>query len=529
MMRNQNSLADGWTPAAAWPEDSPVPTASGLTFAQAPWTTGRGLALIQAAGSDDGSADPGWTYDRFAADVAALAGELRAQGLAPGQLVTVPERPAAGLVLMQHALARIGAALLPVRVAADAPGLGPLLALTGAEWGWHWDGQFVGRLTRLERVRGQGDAPPCAPAQAPGLWLSPLALVVETSGSTGVPRAAMLTQHNLLAAAALSNRHLALQAGDCWLCCLALRHIGGLSITYRCALAGATHLLHEGFDPESVAADLERRAVTHLSLVPPMLARLLALGRTPPLSLRVLLVGGQSLSTQLAGQAIAAGWPLHVTYGMTETASQVATSGRLSVPPAAGLVGRPLAGLEVDCPGGTDGPAPLRVRGPVVMAGYANPGRRPGLGLAEGWFTTSDLARRGADGALSILGRADEVLVTGGVKVHPGWVESHLAGAPGIGAVAVVGVEDPVWGQRLVALYTGEASPAALDEWCRANLAGPQRPRAFQPRAELPVLDSGKLDRRRLRVLAQESVSPVTTGAVAVLCQATVLAPQSCV
>ena len=462
------------------------------SFAQAPWMTGRALALIDGADP----AAPDWTYERLTAVAVALAGCLRDQGLSPGQLVAVPERPGVGLVLMQHALARVGAALLPVRAAADASGMESLSTLTGAEWVWQWDTPERGRLRRL------GDSP----AQSP--WPSHLALVVETSGSTGAPRAAMLTQHNLLAAAALSNRHLALRAGDCWLCCLALRYIGGLSITYRCALAGATQLLHEGFDAELVAADLERRGVTHLSLVPPMLARLLALRRPPPPSLRVLLVGGQSLSTQLAGQAIAAGWPLHLTYGMTETASQVATSGRLSASPAPGQVGRPLAGLEVDCPGGPDGPAPLRVRGPVVMAGYANPGRRPGLGLADGWFTTSDLGRRGEDGALSILGRADEVLVTGGVKVHPGWVESLLAGAPGVGAVAVVGVEDSVWGQRLVAFYTGEARPAALDAWCRANLAGPQRPRAFRSRAELPLLNSGKLDRRRLRVLALGPAAP---------------------
>ncbi|WP_295387433.1 AMP-binding protein [uncultured Thiodictyon sp.] len=457
-----------------------------VVFALAPWTTGSGLALSDGAAP----ADSDWTYDRLTAVVSELAGCLRDQGLLPGQLVAVPERP--GLVLMQHALARTGAALLPVRAAAHGPGLESLLALTGAEWVWQWDTPGRGRLIRL----GSGVAEPPAP------WPSPLALVVETSGSTGAPRAAMLTQANLLAAAAVSNRHLGLGAGDCWLCCLPLRHIGGLCITYRCALAGAALLLHCGFDAAAVAADLERRCVTHLSLVPPMLARLLALDRRPPPSLRVVLVGGQALSTALAGQAITAGWPLHVTYGMTETATQIATSGRLSAPPAPGAVGRSLAGLEVDCAADFEAPRPLRVRGAVVMAGYVNPGRRPGVGLADGWFTTSDLACRGPDGDLCILGRADDVLVTGGVNVHPLRVESLLAGAPGVGAVAVVGLDDPVWGARLVALYTGAAAPAALDLWCREHLAGAQRPRVFMAVAELPVLESGKLDRGRLRALA---------------------------
>jgi O-succinylbenzoic acid--CoA ligase len=145
----------------------------------------------------------------------------------------------------------------------------------------------------------------------------------------------------------------------------------------------------------------------------------------------------------------------------------------------------------------------LRVRGAVVMAGYANPRRVPGLGLADGWFTTSDLACRGADGDLCILGRADDVLVTGGVNVHPARVESLLAGAPGVGSVAVVGVADPIWGARLVALYTGEAMTTDLDQWCREHLPGAERPRTFMPLAELPVLESGKLDRGRLRGLAR--------------------------
>jgi len=498
-MRSEESVAGHRESAARRQGDGVGVPADLPAFALAPWTTGPAPALLTAPGPDAGMVAPCWSYDELAARVAALADQLRAQRLVPGALVAVPERPVAGLLLMQHSLARVGAALLPLRAASPDPGTAALLALTGAEWRWRWDGPAGGCLTRLA---GSGAAPSSGGASYAADWPSPLALVVETSGSTGVPRAVMLTQHNLLAAAALNNRHLGLGAGDCWLCCLALRHIGGLAIGYRCALAGAAVLLHAGFDAGRVAADLERHAVTHLSLVPPMLARLLALGRPPPPSLRVLLVGGQALGTRLAAQALAAGWPLHVTYGMTETASQVATSGRLHTPPVAGTVAPPLAGLEVDCPAGSDEAAPLRVRGAVVMAGYANPGRRPGQGLSDGWFTTADLALRGDDGVLCILGRADEMLVTGGVKVHPGVVESLLAAAPGLGSVAVVGVADPVWGQRLVAFYTGEASPAALAEWCRAHLAGPQRPRVFRPHVELPVLDSGKLDRGRLRALA---------------------------
>jgi o-succinylbenzoate---CoA ligase len=471
--------------------------AAGAVFAGAPWHRGPEPALI--TGSEAGQSV--WSYAQLAERSAALATRLRAQGLQPGHLVAVPERPGTQLILMLHALAQCDAALLPIRAAADDPAGDALLAGTGAEWVWRsadTDGVNGGRLVRLAPA-------PVTPGAVPASanWSSPLALVVETSGSSGAPRAAMLTQGNVLAAAALSNRHLGLQTGDTWLCCLPLRHIGGLSILYRCALAGAAVLLHDGFDAGTVAADLASRAVTHLSLVPPMLARLLALGRPPPVTLRVVLVGGQSLSPPLARQAIAAGWPLHVTYGMTETAAQIATSARLVQAPASGVIGQPLAGVELDCSACADGSGRLRVRGRVVMAGYANPERMPGVGLADGWFTTSDLGCRGPDGALQILGRADEVLVTGGVNVHPGRVEAILAEAPGVSEAAVVGVADPVWGQRLVALYRGEATPAALDAWCRVRLPGAERPRLFLPLPELPVLASGKLDRCGLRALAQ--------------------------
>lgn len=435
-----------------------------------------------------------WDYAELNGRATARAERLLGWGLRPGELVAVAERPGSDLVLMLHALARCQGSLLPL---GDGPGSEPsrrLIEATGTEWVWQAEAADGGRLV----------ATGCR-AATPSLgtpWTSPLALVVQTSGSGGGPRAVMLTAANLLGSAALVNSRLGLGFGDRWLCCLPLRHIGGLSIPYRCALAGAALVLLTGFWPEGVAEALERHAVTHLSLVPPMLARLLELGRPPPPSLRVALVGGQSLSRPLAARALDAGWPLYLSYGMTETASQVACSDRLLAPPAAGAVGRPLPGLEVDCGACAEPPRVLRVRGICVMAGYANPGRIPGEGLEDGWLRTSDLACLDPSGVLRCMGRADEVLVTAGVKVHPARVEATLTLAPGLGEVAVVGVPDPVWGQRLVAFYTGEISEAGLGAWCRDRLATAERPRAFIRCPALPSLPSGKPDRSRLRALA---------------------------
>ena len=480
-------------------------------FQDAPWHRNRAPAVIDAA-----RPDASWNYGSLHRRARERAGRLLAQGLRPGDLVAVGERPGTDLILMQHALARAGAALLPWRAepgpaaasSTGGDGAASLIQMTGAEW--IWEGQGANRLVPTGRR-----VPESVPAGGCP-WLSPLALVVETSGSSGARRAAMLTAENLSTSAALVNRRLGLGPGDIWLCCLPLRHIGGLSITYRCALAGAAVLLREGFQAEAVAVDLERHGVTHVSLVPPMLARLLDLGRPPPPSLRVLLVGGQSLSAPLAHRALESGWPLHLTYGMTETASQVATSDRLTEPPAPGAVGRPFAPMELDCPVCPGEPAALRLRGPLVMAGYASPLRVPGVGLEDGWLAASDLACLEPGGGLRVLGRADELLVTGGAKVHPARVEAALISAPGVRDLAVVGVEDPVWGERLVALYSGEAAPADLDTWCRARLSGPERPRTFIPLGELPTLSSGKHDRHRLRELARgagPSAPRVSAGA----------------
>lgn len=450
-------------------------------FATAPWYLGDGQAVLVG--------DTDWEFAALWAAVAERARRLVERGLAPGQLVLVPTSPPLDLVLMQFALARCDAALLPVSAGLSLGRRAALVALTGAEWIW-----VPGVLGRLE---------PQSEMQTAVLWCDdPLALVIETSGSSGAPKAAMLSQDAVLASATQVNARLALGPGDLWLCCLPRHHIGGLAIAYRCALAGATLLLHQGFDATAVAADLVRRRVTHLSLVPPMLARLLDhLPDGPPPALRVALVGGQGLSPALAQRALDAGWPLYATYGMTETGSQVASCGPLTEAPVEGVVGLPLPGLTLDCPACGEPARALRLRGELVMAGYANPGRIPGMGLDGGWLTTADLACRTPNGDLRILGRSDEALVIAGEQVFPALVGQRLMGAPGVGAVVLLGLPDDAWGHRLVAVYVGEAEPAALARWCDGHLTRAERPRSVLRLDALPVLASGKYDMREIRRL----------------------------
>jgi O-succinylbenzoic acid--CoA ligase len=335
-------------------------------------------------------------------------------------------------------------------------------------------------------------------------------LLIATSGSSGDPKCVMLSGANLAASVAASRHVLPLREGDVWLACLPLYHIGGMAILHRCAAARAAVLLHEGFDAERVWLDIATRGVTHISLVPAMLARLLDIthGAPPPDTLKYVLVGGGALSAQLAARARDAGWPLCVTYGMSETGSQLATLYPVSDNWEPGCVGKPLPGFEVRIAGhDSAGVGTVEVRGPAVMAGYANPEMRLGMGLADGWFASGDRGRIGEDGALTVLGRRDDMLVSGGVNISPAAIENRLLDFPGLRDAAVTGVPDEIWGERLVALVVGDVNLTQLDGWCRANLANAERPRVLERVAALPRSELGKLERPKLRKMAQELVN----------------------
>jgi O-succinylbenzoic acid--CoA ligase len=139
------------------------------------------------------------------------------------------------------------------------------------------------------------------------------------------------------------------------------------------------------------------------------------------------------------------------------------------------------------------------------MAGYLNPEQRPGDGLDDGWLSTADLGRISADGEITILGRADDMLISGGVNVHPLEVESQLAACPGVSDVAVTAVSDPIWGDSLVALVVGTADAEAIRDWSRGHLASAQQPRRIMRIERLPRNAMGKLERSTLRALAGDA------------------------
>jgi len=436
-----------------------------------------------------------WTYGELVAMAAGHGESLRAAQHATG-CVLFCAAGATDLAMAALACAAAGMALLPLDPAAADSLLPQLQVVAG------------GRLRALPALSSMADAGAAQATISVCGRPDDLALVIATSGSEGEAKGVMLTNANLDAAAAAANQRLPLRAGDCWLGCLPLHHIGGVSIWYRCLRAGATMVLHEGFSASAVWRDLQIHQVSHLSLVPAMLARLLdvAAGAKPPASLRYLLIGGAALPRPLCERALAAGWPICPSWGMSESAAQAATLVCAGSDWQPGQVGPLLAGLE----GRVAPDGRILLRGPQIMAGYLNGELRPGLGLVDGWLLTADLGSLSADGQVTIQGRADDMFNVGGVNVHPATIESCLAGCPGVSDVAVGALPDPDWGDTLVALIVGEVQAVTVAAWIAGRLPPAQRPRRVLKVAALPRNALGKLERRRLSELLRQIAGRAT-------------------
>lgn len=333
-----------------------------------------------------------------------------------------------------------------------------------------------------------------SPSALPGLRGGDTAAVLLTSGTSGSPRAVGLTAGNLMASARASRERLGLAPSDRWLGSLSPAHVGGLALLTRAAALGSGVVLRGAFRAETFLALAEEGAITHASLVPTMLHQVLAAlgkGRAPP-SLRCVLLGGAPAPEALLAEALAAGFPMALTYGLTEASSQVATAEPDLVLRKPGTVGAPLPGVEVSV--AEEGE--LLVRGPTVA---------PGLADGDGWLRTGDLARMDGDGHLWIVGRASDRIISGGVKVDPAEVEAVLSGHPGVLEAAVVGLPDPEWGERVVAavvsVHGRGPSEAELGEKVRAALSAAKWPRAWRFVEALPRNATGKVDREGVRAL----------------------------
>ncbi len=324
-------------------------------------------------------------------------------------------------------------------------------------------------------------APPTA--TAPGA-----AVLIATSGSTGEPKLVALSAAALRASAQATATRLGGQAR--WLLALPAEHVAGVQVIVRALLAGAPPVVQDlrpGFRPDDFAAASRElgggRRCT--SLVPTQLRRLLDAGAAPLEALTgfaAVLVGGAALDAGTRDRALAAGVRIVTTYGMSETAGGCVYDGT------------PLDGVTVDL----DADGRILLGGPTLADGYLGRPDETAAAFAEGRFRTGDLGRW-RDGRLEVLGRADDMIVTGGEKVAPAAVERVLAAEPGVRAVCVVGVPDPEWGQIVAAAIVLEQgrSPETdgLRAAVRAELGRAAVPRRMVVVSEIPLRGVGKPDR----------------------------------
>ncbi len=340
------------------------------------------------------------------------------------------------------------------------------------------------------------------------------AVIIYTSGTTGRPKGAEIMHGNLSANLASLHTAWGWQADDVLLHVLPLFHVHGLFVALHGALhAGATTLLMREFDAERTLRNLIDRKCTVFMAVPTIHKRLLdapEAGRYDLSHLRLITSGSDRLPDEVfTGFQRTFGYTLLERYGMSETGMNL--SNPLHGERRLGSVGLPLPGVEVRVVDSESGqPLPdgevgeLQVRGANVLKRYWQQPQKTAEAFAEGgWFRTGDLGFREPDGYFNLQGRAKDLIITGGLNVYPPEVERVLAEHPAVAACAVIGCQDPDWGERIVAVVVLNKGMKVLEQdlvsYCREHLAAYKAPRQVVFVNELPRNAMGKVQKGELR------------------------------
>ncbi|HST33676.1 MAG TPA: AMP-binding protein [Solirubrobacteraceae bacterium] len=429
------------------------------------------------------------SYSQLLASAHLAAARLREAGVRTGEHVAIALTSALDFAHALHGCMLLGAVAVPVD---------PRLSETEREriasrCGVRVEQPLVG--TEVAR-----SAPLPASAGAAGHRLDATAVVIHTSGTSSAPKPVELTYGNLLWSALGSAVALGVDAEERWLCALPLSHVGGLSILVRSAIYATTAVVHERFETAPTLAALREQGITLVSLVATTLARLLDAGLEHPPALRCALTGGGPVPGALLARAAEAGVPVSLTYGLTESCSQVTTAPAAAL--AAGELG-PGPALFCTC-------VRCAEDGEILVAG---PTVAPGSLAGDGWLHTGDLGALDGRGRLSVTGRKADTIVSGGENVAPSEVEAALEAHPDVLEAAVVGRPDEQWGEAVTAIVVprlktahgaaagedGLAETEALRLHCASLLAPYKVPKRILLRAEpLPRTRSGKLLRREL-------------------------------
>lgn len=374
-------------------------------------------------------------------------------------------------------------------------------------------GALVLRPQDLDALLTAGDGEPPEPEPVDQ---DSIAVILYTSGTTADPKPASLRHRHLLAYVFNTQEFGSASDEDAALVAVPPYHVAGLMNLLTNLYSGRRIVYLSAFDARNWLDTVRSERVTHALVVPTMLARIVTAvgGDTAAVpTLRSLAYGGARTPRPVIERAL----QLFPTtgfvnaYGLTETASSITVLGpedhraaSESDDPAIrarlGSAGRALPGIEIRILTESDEPAGPGETGLVFVRGEQISGEYGGKAAldADGWFATRDRGRLDADGYLFIEGRADDTIIRGGENIAPAEIEDVLLGHPGVVEAAVLGVPDPEWGQRIVAVLVGEGDPDEIQSWVRERLRSSKTPDVIVFRADLPKTDTGKLLRRAL-------------------------------
>jgi O-succinylbenzoic acid--CoA ligase len=457
------------------------------------------------------------------------ARQLASLGLGARPRAALAMRRGAGFVTAVHALTRLGAIAVPLNLRLAPEELAWQLAdarpdvllsdattaalAAAAARGFPGLPHAIADEAAGDRGLQRGmfaDLPEADAALRDHIDLTRVQGIIYTSATSGRPKGVLLTYGNHWWSAIGSALRLGLLPGDRWLAPLPLWHVGGLAIVWRSVIYGIPLIVHDAFDPVAINHEIDTGEITVVSVVSTMLDRMLADrgGRPFPPSLRCVLLGGGPAPPALLDACARLGVPVAPTYGLTETASQVATLAPREHARRPGAAGRALLHTVLRIDGGGPQADPgtigeILVAGPTVMRGYAGRPRATAQALRGGWLRTGDLGYLDDEGCLYVVDRRDDVIITGGENVYPAEVEAVLCGHPAVADAGVVPIPDSHWGQAVVAVLVPRAhTPPTVQEiraFCEARLGRYKLPRHVWFTDALPRSGGGKLLRRAIR------------------------------
>lgn len=454
------------------------------------------------------------TNHQFLDRVRAAARHLEDLGIRPGHVVALKLSNRIEFVLLLFAAWRLGATVTPVNPSLTAVEVARQLENSGARLlvieddatDEVWRGGALLAVSDLYVVpEGKDWAPRPDPDE--------LALLIYTSGTTGVPKGVMLDHANLDAMTQMGLHALKLGRTDRCLLILPLFHVNGIVVSVLTPLlAHASVAIAGRFNPHSFFEIVERERPTYFSAVPTIYGMLAQLPQQPELdwsSLRFGVCGAAPAAPDvLTGFEERYGFPVVEAYGLSE-ATCGSTFNPLDGPRRPGTVGIALPGQDVRIVDATGVELPVGgvgeviVRGHNVMRGYLGLPEETARVIVDGWLHTGDLGRLDEDGYLTLVGRSKDMIIRGGENIYPKEIEDVLAADPSVAEVAVVGVPDRTWGERVVAFVQppdgGSVDAASLRARCVESLSGFKRPTETVVLDALPKNALGKIDKLALR------------------------------